>query len=146
MNFADPDFLRDHIKTTMQFYHPRCVDRGQGGFFQYFRDDGTIYDSSSRHLVSSARFVFNYAMASIYFDEPEYKQLTEHGLKHLRQAHWQPDTEGYAWTLKNGQADDRTNHCYGLAFVLLAYACAVKAGMNSARESLYQTLPSHCET
>ncbi|WP_271003737.1 AGE family epimerase/isomerase, partial [Listeria seeligeri] len=61
-DFRSPAFLRAHIADTMAFYHPRCIDPN-GGFFHYFRDDGSIYDASHRHLVSSTRFVFNYAMA-----------------------------------------------------------------------------------
>ena len=33
-------------RDTMAFYHPRCIDPA-GGFFQYFRDDGTIYDAGT---------------------------------------------------------------------------------------------------
>ena len=28
-----------------------------------FQDNGDVYDKKTRHLVSSARFVFNYAVA-----------------------------------------------------------------------------------
>ena len=55
-------------RDTMAFYHPRCIDPA-GGFFHYFKDDGTVYDRSHRHLVSSTRFVFNYAMAAREFGE-----------------------------------------------------------------------------
>ena len=48
-NFRDPEFLRDHIRETLGFYHPGCIDREGGGFFNAFRDDGTVYDASSRH-------------------------------------------------------------------------------------------------
>ena len=70
--FRDPDFLADHIQHTMAFYHPRCIDRERGGFFHFFTDDGSIYDADTRHLVSSTRFVFNYAMASRRFGDAEY--------------------------------------------------------------------------
>jgi len=139
LSFADRAFLTDHIKTTMRFYHPRCVDTEHGGFFHHFRDDGTVYDAASRHLVSSTRFVFNYAMASIAFNDSDYRRLAVHGLAFLDEAHWQPDIRGYAWTLRNREPDDRTNHCYGLAFVLLARAVALKAGIDSARDALYAT-------
>ena len=57
-NFQSPQFLREHIEKTFQFYHPRCID-SQGGFYQFFKDNGDIYDDHTRHLVSSTRFVFN---------------------------------------------------------------------------------------
>ena len=139
MNFADKTFLEQHIRTTMDFYHPRCIDKDQGGFFQYFRDDGSIYDAESRHLVSSTRFVFNYACAANYFQNEEYRDIAEHGLKFLREVHWQPETGGFAWTLKGREPKDLTNHCYGLAFALVAAASALKAGINEARGLIEST-------
>lgn len=132
-DFDDPAFLRRHIADTMAFYHPRAIDPA-GGFFHYFLDDGGIYDRQHRHLVSSTRFVFNYAMAAIEFaDSPDaaaYRQAVEHGLAYLREAH-RLDNGGYAWTLRDGRAEDTTLHSYGLAFVLLAQACARKAGFDT---------------
>lgn len=63
----------------MAFYHPRAIDPA-GGFFQYFRDDGSIYDTGHRHLVSSTRFVFNYAMAYREFGNADYLDAVRHGL------------------------------------------------------------------
>jgi mannose/cellobiose epimerase-like protein (N-acyl-D-glucosamine 2-epimerase family) len=80
----------------MAFYHPRCIDRVRGGFFQFFRDDGNIYDPETRHLVSSTRFVFNYAMAFRRFGHAEYRDVTRHGVAFLRDAHRNSTTGGYA--------------------------------------------------
>ena len=65
-DFRSQAFLREHVRRTMAFYHPRCIDPA-GGFFHYFKDDGRVYDATHRHLVSSTRFVFNYATAAIEF-------------------------------------------------------------------------------
>ncbi len=78
-DFRSPAFLRAHIAETMAFYHPRAIDPA-GGFFHYFRDDGSVYDARHRHLVSSTRFVFNYAMAYREFGNAEYLQAVHHGL------------------------------------------------------------------
>lgn len=137
-DFRSPAFLLDHVRATMAFYHPRCIDPA-GGFYHYFKDDGTVYDSRSRHLVSSTRFIFNYAMAWRRFGEPQYRDALWHGLDFLRAAHRDPQTGGYAWTLLDGLPQDRTHHCYGLAFVLLAYAKAVEAGIDEARLWLDET-------
>jgi mannose/cellobiose epimerase-like protein (N-acyl-D-glucosamine 2-epimerase family) len=130
-DFRSPEFLRAHIAHTLAFYHPRAIDP-EGGFFQNFKDDGTIYDKSHRHLVSSTRFVFNYAMAFREFRAPAYLQAVRHGLKYLREVHRDNTSGGYAWTIRDGRPEDRTNHCYGVAFVLLAYACACQAGVSEA--------------
>ncbi|WP_254776569.1 AGE family epimerase/isomerase [Lysobacter sp. cf310] len=122
----------------MAFYHPRAIDPA-GGFFHYFRDDGSVYDRSHRHLVSSTRFVFNYAMAAREFDLDEYRDAARHGLRYLRQAHRDPVGGGYAWTLRDGVPEDRSNHAYGVAFVMLAYASAIKAGIDEAAPWLEET-------
>jgi mannose/cellobiose epimerase-like protein (N-acyl-D-glucosamine 2-epimerase family) len=137
-DFRAPKFLLDHIEHTMAFYHPRAIDPG-GGFFHFFKDDGTIYDAHTRHLVSSTRFVFNYAMAYRRFGRPEYLETVTHGVDFLRRVHRNPTTSGYAWLLGKDGVLDGTNHCYGLAFVLLAYAHALRAGISEARGYLSET-------
>ena len=142
-DFSSADFLTGHIKDTLAFYHPRCIDPA-GGFYQHFRDDGSIYDRDTRHLVSSTRFVFNYAMAATRLDssaerQQAYRSAVEHGVKYLRRTHRNPQSGGYAWLLHGNEVTDATNHCYGLAFVLLAYASAIKAGMQPAWDFLGET-------
>lgn len=142
-DFGSESFLRAHIADTMAFYHPRAIDPA-GGFFHYFRDDGSIYDAAHRHVVSSTRFVFNYAMAAREFGQDarlktEYLDAARHGLRYLREVHRDAHSGGYAWTIRDGVAEDRTNHCYGVAFVLLAYSTAVKAGIDEARAWMDET-------
>ena len=98
-----------------------------------------------RHLVSSTRFVFNYAMAANEFGgedaalRSEYLEAARHGLAFLRDRHRDPQSGGYFWTLRDGKPEDTTQHCYGAAFVLLAYSTAVKAGIEEARPWMDET-------
>src|SRR6185437_12716744 len=85
-----------------------------------------------RHLVSSARFVFDYAMYARVFGGAEYFDAARHCVSFIRDAHRNPATGGYAWTLRDGKPQDTTNHCYGAAFVLVAYAHARMAGVDEA--------------
>ena len=142
-----PDFqsratLLNHIRHTRDFYDSRCVDPS-GGFYHFYKDDGTVYDARTRHLVSSTRFIFTHAMAWRQFGEAADQQRLRHGLAFLRGAHRNPETGGYAWQLdwNNGEAGvtDGTNHCYGLAFVLLAYSHALMAGEGDARAWIDET-------
>ena len=123
----------------MSFYHPRCIDKEVGGFFQNFRDDGSVYDSKTRHLVSSTRFIFNYAMAAKEFNNREYLDVAQHGIDYLRQFHLNSKTGGYAWVLNDKENQDSSNYCYGLAFVLLAYSTAYKAGLSEAKNYIDET-------
>ena len=139
-DFRSETFLREHIAHTMAFYHPHAIDPA-GGFFHYYKDDGTIYDRSHRHLVSSTRFVFTYAMAAREFEDKraEYLDAARHGLRYLREVHRDPATGGYAWTIRDGKPEDRTYHAYGVAFVLLAYSTALKAGITEVRPWMDET-------
>ena len=137
--FKDKEFLIGHIESIMKFYHPHCIDNKTGGFFQYFRDDGSIYDFDTRHLVSSTRFIFNYSMASIQFNNDEYLDVARQGIEYLRHFHLNKKTGGYAWVLKGSGVQDSTNYCYGLAFVLLAYSTAYRAGISEAKHYIDET-------
>ncbi len=139
-NFGSEAFLRAHIAHTMAFYHPHAIDPA-GGFFHYYKDDGTIYDRSHRHLVSSTRFVFTYAMAAREFDDKraEYLDAARHGLRYLREVHRDAASGGYTWTIRDGKPEDRTYHAYGVAFVLLAYSTALKAGLTEVRPWMDET-------
>jgi mannose/cellobiose epimerase-like protein (N-acyl-D-glucosamine 2-epimerase family) len=143
-----PDFHRreailQHVRQTLAFYHPRAVDPS-GGFFHFLKDDGTVFDARTRHLVSSARHVFVWAMAARHFPEvPACAANLRHALAFVRDVHRHGDTGGYAWQLdwdgRCARVLDATNHCYGLAFVLLAFAHALLAGIGEARAGLYET-------
>ncbi len=141
-DFRSPAMLDAHIEHTMDFYRPVCTD-ASGGFFHFYRDDGSVYDASTRHLVSSTRFVFNFAQAARRFGRADDQAALRHGLDFVRQAHRNPVTGGYSWLLRwqDGQAEvlDGSNHCYGLAFVMLAYAHALQAGVTEARAWLMET-------
>src|SRR5690606_32285839 len=71
--------------------------------------------------------------------KPEYLDAARHGVAYLRRAHRNADTGGYAWLLGEHGVLDGTNHCYGFAFVLLAYAHALLAGIEEARDYLEET-------
>lgn len=138
-DLRQPEALLAHMRHTLDFYAPRARD-ASGGCFHFFKDDGTVYDRRTRHLVSSTRFVFNYALAWRWFGGPA--DDVAHALAFVRGAHAQPQG-GYAWLVDwhQGRARvlDGTNHCYGLAFVLLAHAHAADAGVAGARDGIGQT-------
>ena len=105
-DFRSRDFLLGHIQHTMSFYHPRAIDP-RGGFYHFFKEDGTIYDAVTRQLVSSTRFLFTYSMAYQHFREPGYLEGVKHGADFLRNVHRNPTTAGYAWTLRVPRRQNR---------------------------------------
>ncbi|GMG86474.1 AGE family epimerase/isomerase [Biformimicrobium ophioploci] len=137
-DFRSPEFLRDHCDRILAFYQPNVVDTVNGGFHQNFLDDGSVFAPGSKHLVSSTRMIFNYCNAYRQSGEGRYLELARHGLDFLRTAHWDATRQGYHWTLRGQAPDDQTNHCYGLAFVVLALSACIECGIESARDDLYR--------
>ena len=131
VNFQSRGFLEQHIAKTLQFYEPRAVDPA-GGFFHYFLDDGTVYNTTHRHLVSATRFVFNGAMARRHSGRAAVADWARHGLAHL--AAFRLPSGLYAWTVNHGQIEDATVMAYGQAFVLLAKAHAFSVGCATREE------------
>lgn len=135
-SFRSPDFLREHGRSILAFYLPRCRD-ARGGFYHYYKDDGSVYDSESRHLVSSTRWVVNYCWAAQQYGNAGYRDLARHGLSFLESHHYDPVAEGYRWELDmSGEVLDSQFYAYGHAFVILACANAMSAGIPEAREGL----------
>ncbi|MDX2369183.1 MAG: AGE family epimerase/isomerase [Colwellia sp.] len=142
MNYLSKEFLLQHCQEILDFYTPRLVD-SNGGYFQNYYDDGSLFCESSKQLVSSTRLIVNYALASVNFNSSlhknEYLAIAKHGLYYLENVHWQAKTENYAWTVIDNKPDDMTQQAYGYAFVLLAYAAAKKSGIITSDEKLITT-------
>ena len=131
-------FLQDQIEKIVNFYYPECIDEKLGGYINQFRDDGSIFDDQTKHLVGTCRFVYIFSIAAILTEKSEYKEAARHGVQFLLNHHRQPKG-GYAWILEGLKINDATNHCYGHAFVLLAFATSLKAGIQESAEPLVET-------
>lgn len=138
-DFRSPQFLLAHMREIMDFYFPICLNLEDGGYYNEYRDDGFITDRVNQHIVSTTRFIFNFALASGLFGRDDFKAAAAHGLQHLSAVHHDAEHGGYFWTLDRRLPGDATKHCYGHAFVLLAYAMGLKAGIAGMREKLEQT-------
>lgn len=134
--FHNVDFLEQHIRFILEFYEKRVV--APEGFYQCFKDNGDVYDSGTRHLVSSTRFIVNYATAYRLYGTPHYREWAEHGLKHLTQKHQQANGN-FAWVLNNEKIVDGNAMAYGHAFVMLCAASCVRAGISDAEPLIEQT-------
>jgi mannose/cellobiose epimerase-like protein (N-acyl-D-glucosamine 2-epimerase family) len=141
-DFESPDFLKRHIRSILDFYDPHVFD-ARGGFFHHFLDDGSVYDSATRHLVSSTRFVFNYVQAYFQTGDQKHHDWAGHGFaflnSHHRSAngHYSSADGHYIWQLKDGQVDDGRAMAYGHAFVMLAAAYAMRLDLSEARNTIY---------
>ena len=142
MTFYKQEFLLEHCQNIMGFYDPNVVD-ATGGYQQNYKNDGSLFNTECKQLVSSTRIIVNYATAARVLKRPEYLDVAKHGLDFLETVHWRPEADGYAWTLKDNEPQDMTQQAYGYAFVLLAYAACKKAGIidnNAPLDNVYQQL------
>ena len=130
-DFASADFLRAHVEDILAFYEPNVLDPA-GGFFQHFLDDGSVYDHETRHLVSSTRFVFNYANAFLQTGRDHYRDWAAHGLTYL-ETHHLTDQGHYLWQRRGEIIEDGRAMAYGHAFVILAAAWAMRVDIADAR-------------
>lgn len=135
--FESADFLRSHIRSILDFYEPRVLAK-DNGFYQCFFDNGECYEPATRQLVGSARYVFNYATAYRIHGNEHYKQWASHGLAYLNNSHLQANGH-YAWLIEHDQITDSRVMAYGHAFVVLAAASCIRAGITSATQTLENT-------
>lgn len=136
-NFESSDFLEQHIQSILSFYEPR-VFSAEGGFYGCFLDNGDCYDPHSRQLVGSARYVVNYATAYRLYNKPQHLAWAQWGLDYLYKVHKQ-DNGYYAWLLEKDTVIDSRAMAYGHAFVMLAAASCVRAGISDASVILNET-------
>ncbi|MFW5949722.1 MAG: AGE family epimerase/isomerase [archaeon] len=138
--YQDPDWLEDRLFEVLEFYYPACIDTEYGGYIaQLDETTGDIYDSESKHLVATTRYVVNFCLGSQFDEDQQWFEAAERGIEFLRNNHYDAETGGYDWLLEGTRSVDRTRVAYGHAFVLLAYARAVDIGIEGAREDLEAT-------
>ena len=137
VKFESSDFLDAHVQSILAFYEPRvfCPD---GGFYGCFLDSGECYDPHSRQLVGSARYVVNYATAYRLYGQAQHLDWAKWGLDYLTTAHKQ-NTGHYAWLIEKGIVTDDRVMAYSHAFVILAAAACLRAGITTASQTLYAT-------
>ena len=136
--WLDKDYLHTQIRGVLDFYQQNGV-RPEGGFYQQLDAQGQHAENDIHHLVSSTRIVVNFARGKILFGDAEYTQQVRHGLAFIRDHHRWPDGRGYHWLLADGKPEDSDQYCYGYAFLMLAYANALQAGVEAAGPWLTET-------
>ncbi len=140
MNFYSEKFLKNHINKIINFYYPKCLDKTYGGYINQFYDNGEVADYDTKHLVGTCRFIYNFSTCYNLFSNNDYLNAARHGIFFLYNNHKREDGS-YAWVMQKRLIKDNTRHCYGMAFVLLAYAVATKNNIDKEenREKIYET-------
>jgi mannose/cellobiose epimerase-like protein (N-acyl-D-glucosamine 2-epimerase family) len=107
--YADDEWLTERIQRILSFYYPDCLDDHHGGYIaQLDYETGEIYDTESKHLVATSRFVVNFSLAARHGGPEWAVPAAERGVSFLRDHHRDPETGGYGWLLRGTQTvDDR---------------------------------------
>ena len=140
MDFFSENFIKSHINKIINFYFPRCIDKTYGGYINQLFDNGDIADYDTKHLVGTCRFIYNFSTCYNLFSESEYLDAARHGIDFLYNNHRRKDGS-YSWVMKKNIIEENTRHCYGMAFVLLAYAVACKNNIDKIenQKKIYET-------
>ncbi|MDS0295428.1 AGE family epimerase/isomerase [Halogeometricum luteum] len=135
-----PEWLRRDAVGALRFHRERSMDSHFGGYVAQVSDrDGAIYDSRTKHLVPTARFVFAFSVGKL-LDGPVWcEPAAEHGLSYLRNVAYDEERGGYGWLFAGRETTDDTRATYGHAFVLLAYAAATRAGIGDVEGRIGET-------
>lgn len=137
MDYFSQSFLTQHIKTILAFYSTNIMD-SNGGFNQNYYNDGSVFATGDKHLVSSTRMVINNAIAWQLFKSENFKKQALKGLEFVEQEHQLPDDQGYVWTIESYQHKDKTQQAYGYAFVLLMYSRCFEFKVIDSSEQIYR--------
>lgn len=138
-DLAKPSFLVDHAVKTINFYIPQCLDDNNGGFYQGYLDEGQVYDSETKDLIGTARFIVDFSLLNLLTNSNKYNSFINHGLDFLINVHKDEENGGYHQIVKRDQPQLKENkRTYSHAFVMLALALAMKSGIKGLRKHLTQ--------
>ncbi|MBY0065080.1 MULTISPECIES: AGE family epimerase/isomerase [Priestia] len=137
--FREPHTLKQHIFDTLHFYYPACIDKKNGGYIHEYYDDGTVNNTHSKHLVSTARFIYIFSVGALLDGSDWCKEAAQHGIHFLQNNHYDREHGGYFFEIADdGEVKDDSKQAYGHAFALLASSIAYQAGISEAKETIEQ--------
>ncbi len=135
--FRDREWLLGQLSSILRFWYPAAADRAHGGFLNLLDADGTVLDKDRKPLVASCRFAVLFSMGALTGAGGEWcRSAAEEAVDFVWRCHRDPVHGGYFWIVKGDQPFDRNKQAYGHAFVVLAGAMALRAGVPSARRLL----------
>lgn len=145
-DFQNQEELKKHVFKTLDFYYPVCIDHEKGGYINGFLDDGTITDTTTKHLVATSRYIYNFSIGAILGGGDDYLEAARHGIRFLNEHHRDHQYNGYFFEMNGAEVENPAKMAYGHAFVLLASSIAYKAGLEEAKdvmENVFDLLETH---
>lgn len=111
-------------ENILAFWHPRVIDRQNGGYHIRIGPNGEDLGPGPKALVTQARTLWLFARAARagYGDRKALLEAADHGYRFLTERMWNARHGGFAWELDgDGRTPTRPKiHMYGQSFALYA--------------------------
>jgi mannose/cellobiose epimerase-like protein (N-acyl-D-glucosamine 2-epimerase family) len=131
-DFKDPDFVKEYALSLIEFYKLHLKDEEFGGFYCAYLDNGSVYDTEIKDLISITRFIINFSFGILLNKSKDYNDYIRHGLEFLEIIHRDEINDGYHQLAKKNEPLINKKMTYGQAFCLCAVSNAYKAGIKEA--------------
>ena len=140
--------MQRSLKTELlDAWYPVTLDTVYGGFLSNFTYDWKADGPQNKMLVTQARHVWTASQAAVFFKDPRYKTIAEHGFRFLKNKMWDPAYGGF-YMMRNREGGSVENlyrdekRIYGIAFAIYALASYYEmskdtAALNLAKETFY---------
>lgn len=146
INFRDKEELKNQVFKILNFYYPACIDHDRGGYINGFLNDGSINDTTTKHLVATNRYIYIFSIGAILGGPEWCLESARHGIRFLKEHHLDHENNGYFFELNGNEVENDSKMAYGHAFTLLASAIAYEAGIEEAKavlDNVYEVLETH---
>lgn len=146
LDFRNTEDLEKHVFSILDFYYPACIDHDNGGYINGFLDDGSINDTTTKHVVATSRYIYIFSIGGLLGGPSWCQEAARHGIRFLNNHHLDKENNGYFFELNGTEPENTSKMAYGHAFVLLASSIALKAGVEEAKEVLenvYEVVETH---
>ncbi len=118
-----PQLEKSLHENIIGFWHPRCLDRTNGGYIINFGPAGEAKGEGTKGIVTQARMVWLFARVARTGHRPrEMLEAAEWGYRFLRDKMWDPRYGGFYWEVDaaGGRQVRPKKHLYGQSFGLYA--------------------------
>jgi cellobiose epimerase len=90
------DEIAAELRTKMNAWYPRAIDREHGGFLTGFTYDWQLADDQRKMIVTQSRHLWTLSKLAARFPQhPEYADFARHGFEFLRDRMWDTEHGGF---------------------------------------------------
>ncbi len=138
--------IENALQLLVQVWYPKSVDSVNGGYWSDFNYKWDKEGEQQKMLVSQARHVWTASSLSLFYENPRYIKMAEHGYHFLKDHMWDNENGGFYTQLAIAgdslQLLSTGKSAYGNAFAIYGLATYYKVtkdttALNLAKKSFY---------